>query len=65
MLPRSAYSIGIGFCQDWKDSDNLVIHSKSEFVLQENMVLHIIPWILHSMGSIGLEVNTTLRGIPN
>ena len=42
---RIAYSIGIGFYTDWGEPDLITIEPNSKKLLQENMVLHLIPWI--------------------
>jgi Xaa-Pro dipeptidase len=42
---RMAYSIGIGFYTDWGEPELITIEPNSKKILQENMVLHIIPWI--------------------
>ena len=42
---RIGYSIGIGFYTDWGEPELLTIEPNSNKILQENMVLHIIPWI--------------------
>jgi Xaa-Pro dipeptidase len=42
---RIAYSIGIGFLTDWGEPDLITIEPNSTKILQENMVLHLIPWI--------------------
>lgn len=42
---RIGYSIGIGFYTDWGEPELLTIEPNSNKFLQENMVLHLIPWI--------------------
>lgn len=52
---RSGYSIGIGFYTDWSNPD-FYIHPASEAEFQENMTLHLIPWIqLPGKGAIGFS----------
>uniref|UniRef100_A0A0G4ID84 Uncharacterized protein n=1 Tax=Chromera velia CCMP2878 TaxID=1169474 RepID=A0A0G4ID84_9ALVE len=60
---RSAYSIGAGFYTDWGEADLLCCHPGSPYTLEENMVLHVIPWIqLPGLGAVGLS--DTMRVTP-
>ena len=54
---RIAYSIGIGFLTDWGEPDLITIEPNSTKTLQENMVLHLIPWIqvFSKSWSVGLS----------
>lgn len=53
---RSGYSIGIGFCSDWAENDVLRFYPDSKTVLQENMIVHFIPWIkIPDKGAIGFS----------
>ena len=52
---RSGYSIGIGFYTDWSNSE-FFIHPSSEGVFQENMTIHLIPWIqVPGKGAVGFS----------
>ena len=52
---RSGYSIGIGFYTDWSNPE-FFIHPTSEGVFQENMTIHLIPWIqLPGRGAVGFS----------
>jgi diaminopropionate ammonia-lyase family len=53
---RSGYSIGIGFYTDWAENDVLQIHPRTDAILEENMVIHFIPWIqIPNQGAIGFS----------
>jgi len=61
---RSGYTIGIGFYTDWGEAHELVIDPASEAVLEEGMVLHLIPWVqLKQWGGVGLS--DTVEVTPN
>lgn len=64
MSRRSGYSIGIGFCPDWRDSARAVVNDAASFTVREGMVLHVIPWVQTSAGSVGFSdvVHVTSRG---
>ena len=52
---RAGYSIGIGFYTDWSNSQ-FFIHPTSEGLFQENMTIHLIPWIqLPGRGAVGFS----------
>ncbi|XP_063693141.1 ectoine hydrolase-like [Bolinopsis microptera] len=52
---RAGYSIGIGFYTDWSNSQ-FFIHPTSEELFQENMTIHLIPWIqLPGKGAVGFS----------
>ena len=56
MSLRSGYSIGIGFYTDWGEAEHFRLDPGSEQVLEENMVLHLIPWLqLPEFGGVGLS----------
>ena len=53
---RSGYSIGIGFYTDWCDSTTFYINPTSSEVLEENMTIHLIPWIqIPDKGALGFS----------
>lgn len=45
MVSRSGYSIGIAFAPSWDEGHILSLTDKDERLLEENMTLHIIPWV--------------------
>ena len=51
---RSGYSIGIGFYTDWSNS-LFFVHPTSDKVFEENMTIHLIPWIQVPEGAIGFS----------
>lgn len=55
MMRRSGYTIGIGTCVDW--TEGIVrLTPTSKDILQENMVLHLIPWIhVEGKGAMGFS----------
>lgn len=53
---RSGYSIGIGFYTDWCDATTFYLNPTSSDVIQENMTIHLIPWIqVPGKGAIGFS----------
>lgn len=56
MSLRSGYSIGIGFYTDWGEAEHFRMDPGSLQVLEENMVLHLIPWVqLPEFGGVGIS----------
>ena len=56
MSLRSGYSIGIGFYTDWGEAEHFRMDPGSEEVFEENMILHLIPWLqLPDFGAVGLS----------
>lgn len=45
MVSRSGYSIGIAFAPSWDEGHILSLTEKDDRFLEENMTLHIIPWV--------------------
>ena len=59
---RLGYSIGIGFSNDWSEKNVFTIHPTSQYILRENMTLHLIPWIqVPNIGSIGFSETVVVR----
>jgi Xaa-Pro aminopeptidase len=55
MSRRSGYSIGIGNSTDWSDQ-SVFLNPTSSHTLQENMVLHLIPWVqVEGCGAVGFS----------
>jgi Xaa-Pro dipeptidase len=53
---RSGYSIGIGFYTDWGEKECFEISASEEQELEENMVIHLIPWLtVEGKGGIGMS----------
>ena len=61
MLHRSGYSIGIGNVTDW--ADKLIrISPTSSDIIEENMVLHLIPWLqIDGIGAMGFSDTAVVR----
>ncbi|CAJ1339558.1 unnamed protein product, partial [Effrenium voratum] len=56
MSLRSGYSIGIGFYTDWGEAEHFKMDPGSEQVLEEGMVIHLIPWVqVPEYGGVGLS----------
>nr|QFG74050.1 MAG: pyridoxal-phosphate dependent enzyme [Megaviridae environmental sample] len=55
MSERCGYSIGVGFYVDWSENDVFLMHDGSPSILENNMVIHLIPWIQVDQGAIGFS----------
>ena len=55
MLRRSGYSIGCSISRDWSDGI-FYVNPTSDYILEQDMVLHIIPWLqIEHKGAIGFS----------
>lgn len=61
---RAGYSIGIGFYTDWGESEYFQIKPSSDKLLEENMVIHLMPWlIVDEKGGIGMSETVLVTDI--
>jgi Xaa-Pro dipeptidase len=53
---RYGYSIGVAFSPGWSEDTVLSLHENNNELLQENMTLHIIPFLMvENIGTIGIS----------
>ncbi len=61
---RSGYSIGIAYAPDWGEGQILSLQAREERPLQENMVFHVIPYIVVP-GRVCFGMSETVRVTPS
>lgn len=61
ILQRSGYSIGIGNATDWADKIVRITPTSND-IIEENMVLHLIPWLqIDDIGAMGFSDTVVVK----